>query len=324
MVCVVGNVDGGYGYFIKSTYEKFKQRMGKLEEEVELIGVKIKRFRDGEIKVKIEKSVREKSCFFIPDCSLTPSEWFLQLALINHALKNSSAAKIIDVIPYHYFARQDRKDESRVAINARVVADVVSLYADRVVTCDLHSPQIQGFYSIPVDNLYSFPYAIDQIVKHEDIEKDMENLVVMSPDTGGAKRAEAFLKRLAKKFNKEDWMELVIGYKTRPREGEIGKYRLIGNVEGKNVLIVDDMVDSGGTLVEAEKALRAAGAKKVFAYATHGLFTEGYAKFKLDRIFVSNTRPQDSKKVEVIDLTDLFAEAMFRIYKKQSLSNLFE
>jgi ribose-phosphate pyrophosphokinase len=320
MICLIGNLNGGYRYFIEKVYEKLRE---KLEEKVELIGVKIIRFRDGEIKVKIEENVREKTCFYIHDCSLTPSDWFLQLALINHALKYSSANKIVDVLPYHYFARQDRKDESRVAINAKVVADTISLYADRVVTCDLHSPQIQAFYEIPLDNLYSFPSAIEQMLKDEEFKEGVENLAIMAPDEGGVKRALAFLKKLSKKINKD--IDLVIGYKERPKEGEISNYRFIGNVKGKNVLVIDDIIDSGNTLANAAKVLKENAAEKVFAYATHGLFTEGHEKLKeIDKIFVSNTKPQDEERVKVIDLTDLFAEAIFRIYKGLSLSSLFE
>ena len=325
MMYLVGNLDGGYKYFIKKVYEKLSE---KLEDKVKLVNVKIKTFRDGEIKVKIEENVREKICFYIHDCSLPPNDWFLQLSFINYALKYSSASKVVDVLPYLYFSRQDRKDESRVAINARVVADNISLYADEVITCDLHSPQIQAFYSIPLNNLYSFPHAIDQMLMDEETRKDFyDGLVIMSPDAGGVKRAESFLKRLSKKINKE--IDLVFGYKKRPKEGEVSEYKVSGNVKdikGKNVLIVDDIIDSGNTLINAARVLKENKAKKVFAYATHGLFTEGYEKLLniLDRIFVSNTKPQDEKKVKVIDLSDLFAEAIYRIYTGQSLSILFE
>jgi len=323
MVCIIGNLNSDYNYFIHDVYKKVKE---KLEDKVQLVDIEIKKFRDKEIKVKIKNNVREKICFYIHDCSLEPNDWFLQLAFINYALKNSSAGKIIDVIPYLYFSRQDRKDESRVAINARVVADVISLYADRIITCDLHSPQIQGFYSIPLDNLYSFPYAIDQMLKDDETKQELvDGLAIMSPDAGGVKRAEAFLKRLSKKINKE--IGLVIGYKQRPKEGEISDYRILGNVEEKNVLIVDDIIDSGNTLINAAEELRKNGARKIFAYATHGLFTEGYEKLKeFDKIFVSNTKPQKNKgeNIKIVDLTDLFAEAIYRISVGESLSSMFD
>ena len=323
MVCIIGNLNSDYNYFVYDVYKKVKE---KLEDKVQLVDIEIKKFRDKEIKVKIKNNVREKICFYIHDCSLEPNDWFLQLAFINYALKNSSAGKIIDVIPYLYFSRQDRKDESRVAINARVVADVISLYADRIITCDLHSPQIQGFYSIPLDNLYSFPYAIDQMLKDDETKQELlDGLAIMSPDAGGVKRAEAFLKRLSKKINKE--IGLVIGYKQRPKEGEISDYRILGNVEEKNVLIVDDIIDSGNTLINAAEELRKNGARKIFAYATHGLFTEGYEKLKeFDKIFVSNTKPQKNKgeNIKIVDLTDLFAEAIYRISVGESLSSMFD
>ncbi|MEM1577811.1 MAG: ribose-phosphate diphosphokinase [Candidatus Pacearchaeota archaeon] len=317
-ICIIGNLKENFK-FIKSIHEKVEE---KLNEKVQLIGIKITKFRDCEIKVKIEENVREKQCFFIHDSSIKPVEWFTQLALTNYALKYASAKKVIDVLPYLLFSRQDRKDESRVAINAKVVADVISLYADRVITVDLHAPQIQGFYNIPLDNLYSFPYAIRYIFnKYPEMQ---DNLVIMSPDVGGVERAKAFLKRFTKEFNKNS--ELVFSYKHRPKEGEISEYKLVGNVKDKNVLIVDDIVDSGNTLINASETLRKNGANKIFAYATHAIFSEGVEKLKpyFDKFFISNTRNINNNYLEIVDLTDLFAEAIFRIYTQQSLSQLFE
>lgn len=327
MVCIIGNPKGKAWSFINKVYQKVNKKFKKslnLQEEVELIELKIKEFRDKEIKVKISENIREKVCFFIHDSSLRPDRWFLELALTNYALKFSSASKIIDVLPYLLFSRQDRKDESRVAINAKAVADLISMYTDRVITCELHAPQIQGFYSIPLDNLFAFPVVVKYIFsKYKSIQK---NLVIMSPDTGGVERARAFLNRYSKIFKKE--AELAFAYKYRPKPGEIGEYHILGDVEGKDVFIVDDIIDSGGTLINAAKSLKQLGAKKIYAYATHALFTEGFEKLKdyFDRVFISNTRPPTikDKKLEVIDLSELFAEAIYRISNKQSLSSLFE
>lgn len=321
MICIMGNSKGGSWEFIKKVHEKVEK---KLEEKVELIELEIREFRDKEIKVKIKENIREKICFFVHDSSLDPSRWFLELGLVNYALKYSSAAKVIDILPYLFFSRQDRKDESRVAINARVVADLISKYADRIITVDLHAPQIQGFYDIPLDNLYSFPTAVTHIFNnHPEIK---ENLAMMSPDAGGAERAIAFLKRFTKLFGKE--AGLVFGYKHRAKPGKIEEYRLAGDINNKNVLIVDDIIDSGETLINASKVLKEHKAKKIFAYATHALFTEGFEKLKpyFDKIFISNTRQIKIKdeKLEIIDLTDLFAETIYNIFTKQSLSKLFE
>ncbi len=292
--------------------------------EVHLVEIKIKTFRDKEIKVKVNENIREKMCFFLHNSALPPSEWFTQLALINYAIKYASASKIINVLPYLYFSRQDRKDEGRVAINARVVADIISMYADRVITIDLHAPQIQGFYSIPLDNLYSFPVAADYIFNK--YGKEFEHIVVMSPDAGGVQRARSFMERIKKKFNINS--SLVFGYKYRPKEGEVSEYRLLGEVDGKDVVIVDDIVDSGNTLITAAKALKEAGAKHIYAYATHALFTEGFDKLKehFDKFFVTNTKMVEIEddKLEIIDISRLLSEAIYRISTKDSLSVLFK
>lgn len=321
MVCIIYNPQANNSNFVKTIYKKLKE---KLEDKVELIELEIKKFRDNEIKVKIKENIREKICFFIHDSSLYPSEWFMQLAFINYALKFSSAKMVIDIFPYLLFSRQDRKDESRVAINARVIADIVSLYADRVITCDLHAPQIQGFYNIPLDNLYSFPYAIKYIFNN--YPEISDDLVIMSPDAGGVERARAFLKRFTKEFKKN--ANLVFCYKHRSQTGDIDEYRLVGDVKEKNILIIDDIVDSGNTLINASQLVKEKGGKNVFAYATHAIFSEGFEKLKpyFNKFFISNTRNIDNipEYIEIIDLSDLFVDAIYRISTGQSLSQLFE
>lgn len=279
-------------------------------------------FRDNEVKIRIKNNIRKSECFFIHNSNLNPSQWFLELALVNEALYNSSAAEITNVLPYLRFSRQDRKDKSRVAVNAKVVANVINSYANRVLTLDVHSPQIALAYNVPFDNLYSFPIVIRYLMKN--YSQSLENLVLMGPDVGGAKRVEAFKNRLERDGIKTD---IAIGYKYRPKEGEVAEFRMIGDVAEKNVLIVDDIIDSGKTLIEAAKELKKKGAKKIFAYATHGLFTEGIDKVteNFEKIFVGNTLALPrSKKIEVISFANLFAEAIYRISQGKSLSELFE
>ena len=296
-----------------------------LEDRIELIEITAEFFRDNEFKTKIKKSIRGKTCFLIHDSSLPPGEWLSRLAFANYAMKYASAREVIDVIPYMLFSRQDRKDESRVAISAKVVADIIGLYADRVITVDLHAPQIQGFYDIPLDNLYSAPFVSKKILQnHPEILS--ENLAVMSPDAGGAARAKNFIHEISKLSGITP--TLVIGYKDRPKPGEIGDYRILGDVEGRDVLIVDDILDSGKTLARAAENLKARGSRNVYAYVTHSIFTNGIEPLKnyFERIFVSNTRPIEiiDEKLEVIDLSDLFGEAIYRTAEGESLSQLFE
>jgi ribose-phosphate pyrophosphokinase len=288
------------------------------EDFFELNELSIKKFRDGEIKPKISKNVRGKNCFFIHSNKNT-AYWHLELCLVNNALRNSSAHETIDVLPYLKFSRQDRKDESRVPISAQVVADNIGRYDHtRILTVEVHNPSIQGFFQCPFDSLYTFPIIIDYLKNfHPEITED---LVIMSPDTGGAKRAEAFAKRLGKN-------DVAFGYKSRPVEGEVDQLKILGDVKDKNVLIIDDIVDSGNTLIKASQAAKEQGAKKVYAYCTHGLFTEGVERVtsNFDKFFIGDTVKQESNNnLEIISFAPLLAEAILRISKGQSLSALFE
>jgi ribose-phosphate pyrophosphokinase len=283
-----------------------------------LVKVNIDRFRDGEIKPHIAENIRCKHCYFIHDSSKNPVQWLSELALINYVMRDSSADKVVDVFPYLRFARQDRKDGPRVPISARVVADIVELYADKVISLEIHNAAIQGFYSINFENLYSFPIVTHHLRKcHPEM---FEDLVIMSPDGGGAKRAEAFAKVLGVS-------DVVVGHKSRDKPGSIASMKMLGDVKGKNVLIVDDMIDSGGTLVEAAKEAKREGAKKLYAYATHGLFTKGISALVdvFDGLFIGDTLPVEKhEKIEVISFAALFAEAIHRINEGHSLSELFE
>ena len=300
--------------FAKSIYNI----LHKKSEKFRLNEVHIKKFRDNEIKVKIAENVRRNNCFFIHDSSKSPADWFLELTLVNEALKNSSANEIIDVLPYMKFSRQDRKDESRVAVNARVLSDAISIYANRVLTIDAHSSQLPSFYRIPFDNLYSSRLLHEYLKTHH--PEILQNTIVMSPDAGGTSRARAFASRLGIK-------DIVIGYKHRKLEGDIDDFKIVGDIKGKNILIVDDMIDSGNTLREALKCLKEIEKdKKVYAYCTHGLFTEGRERIsnEFDLVFVTNSIPQpDHNKIEIIPLDELFAEAIYRTNEGLSLSELF-
>jgi len=300
--------------------EKIYNELRMKSDLFELNKVHIKRFKDGEIKPKIELNVRERYCFFIHDSNSKPSDWFLELALINQALVNSSAYKVINVLPYLKFSRQDRKDESRVPISAKVIADVIGLYANRVLTLDVHNLAIQGFYDtkIPFDSLYSFPTVITYLKKHH--PEIIDNLVIMSTDAGGAQRAKMFAKCLGIK-------DIAVGYKNREKAGEVEKLKVLGDVENKNVLIIDDMVDSGGTLIKAANEIRSQGANKVYAYATHGLFTKGHKEVTdcFDKLFIADTiKQQPVINAEIISFIPLFAEAIYRISEGESLSELFK
>ncbi|MFH1358291.1 MAG: ribose-phosphate diphosphokinase [archaeon] len=288
-------------------------------EDFELNELSVKRFRDGEIKPKIMANVRGKNCFFIHDSSLLASEWHLQLCLVNNALRNSSAHEIIDVVPYLRFSRQDRKEESRVPISAQVIADNIGSYDHtRILTIEVHNLSVQGFYRVPFDSLYTFPIVISYIKNF--YPEILEDIVIMSPDAGGAKRAESFAKRLGKN-------DVAFGYKSRPTEGEVDKLKILGDVKDKNVLIIDDIVDSGNTLINAAKSLREQGAKNIYAYCTHGLFTEGVEKVtsNFNKFFIGDTIKQEpNNNLEIISFASLLAEAILRISNGHSLSALFE
>ena len=311
---ILADPKGNAWEFAQSIYGILRRR----SEKFELNEVQVKQFRDREIKVKIRDNARRKNCFFIHDSSKAPADWFLELVLVNQALKNSSANEVIDVLPYMKFSRQDRKDESRVAVSARALSDVISLHADRVLTIDTHFPQLPSFYTIPFDNLYSSGLLYDFLrVNHPQV---LEDTVIMSPDAGGTSRAKAFASRLGIE-------NIIIGYKHRQKDGAIQEYKIVEELKNENVLIIDDMVDSGGTLIEAVKCVKRAGARKVYVYCTHGLFSagrEGVSK-EVDLMFVSNSIPQPvHERIEVIPLENLFAEAIYRLNEGASLSALFE
>jgi len=301
------------------SWEFAKKVMNKINidyGDVTLSKVIIQRFNDGEIKPILESNMRQKDVFFIHDSSKPTQEWWVELMLVNDALKRASASGITNVLPYLPYCRQDRKGQSRVPISSKVLSDAISVSATRVITMDLHANQIQGFYNIPVDTLESFKSACEYISKNI----DLGNLVVVSPDIGGGKRARKFASLLKR--------PLVLTDKERVVDGEVENMYILGNVEGQDALIVDDLIDSGGTLIKVAKKLKEKGANRLYVYATHPVFSNG-AGAKLsenfDMIFVSDTIPTKPEfKIKIISMADVFAEAIYRANKGLSISRLFQ
>ncbi|MFA4953087.1 MAG: ribose-phosphate diphosphokinase [Candidatus Pacearchaeota archaeon] len=308
--------------------EKIRDYISEECEPICLESVSIQQFRNKELDIYIPANVRKKEVYFIHDASKNPQDWLTQLVLIEDALKRASVGEICLVLPNLPYERKDWKDRPHVPISARKIAKIISEDADRMITMDLHSPQIQGFYDIPVDALEGFLDVVDYLIR--DRSFNLENLVVVAADVGGAKRTRNFAEKLERilresKLNIEIPMAIIDKRRVR---GEVDEMRLIGEVKDKDVIIYEDMIDSGGTLKSAAELLRREGAKKLVAYGTHGIFTED-ADLKLsnlyDRLMVSNTIPYTPRgKVEVIDVSHTFAKAIYRAQKGLSISNLFK
>ncbi len=281
----------------------------------------VDKFSDGEIRVELNENVRGRDVFVMqPTCSPT-NDHIMELLVIIDALRRASAARITAVVPYFGYARQDRRVRSaRVPITAKVVADMmVTVGVDRVLTVDLHSEQIQGFFDVPVDNVYGSPVLLADIRRQK-----FENLVVVSPDIGGVVRARAVAKQLG--------TELAIIDKRRPTANVAEVMNIIGEIEGRTCLLVDDMVDTAGTLCHAAKALKEHGANKVVAYATHpvlsGSAMANLSASELDELVVTDSIPlsdeaKNSKTIRQLSLADMLAEAMRRISNEESLSAMF-
>jgi ribose-phosphate pyrophosphokinase len=319
-VAIIAESHGESFEFARGIYNFLKGKENT-EFSVSLIDIERTVFKDGEVKIKIAENIRNKKCFLIHDSNKHPYEWFTELVFKLEAMTFSSPKEINIVMPYTRFARQDRKDESRVSVNAKALADVVSLYADRGMTVDLHTPQIQEFFGIPFDNLFSVTSLINYLRKNH--AEMLENLVLVSPDLGGAKSVEYLVKIFEKMGIKA---RIALGHKVREKANEVAKIIIIGDVEGRNCLIVDDIIDTGGTMVLTAKKLREKGANKIYAYATHCLFSEGIEKFKVfDKIIVSDTlKTPEAYNKEILSLINLFGEAIYRTATGQSLSVLFE
>ncbi len=280
----------------------------------------LERFSDGEIHFFIDENVRGEDVFIVQAGSYDANYHLVELLLMIDAFKRASAERITAVIPYYCYARQDWKDRPRVPVSARLVADLLEAAgAARVLTMDLHSPQIQGFFSIPVDNLMAAPVLANHIRALE-----LRDLIIVSPDAGGVARARVFAKRLS--------AELAIIDKRRPAPNVAQVLNVIGDVEDRDVVILDDMVDTGGTLVQSVQALKREGARKVYAACSHpvlsGEAVEKIENSDLERVIVTNTIPlnekaRSSKKIVVLSVAPLFGEAIQRINRGYSVSSLF-
>lgn len=275
-------------------------------------------FSDGEIWIKFKENIRGGDVFIVQSTQ-PPADNLMELLIMLDAAKRSSARRVTAVIPYFGYARQDRKDQPRVAISAKLVANLITVAgADRVIAMDLHAAQIQGFFDIPSDHLYASPI----FTSLWDDKKD--NLVVVSPDIGGIKLARSYSKRIGAR--------LVVIDKRRPKPNEAKVMHIIGEVKGKDVLIVDDIIDTGGTFLSAIEALKAEGAKKIYGAVTHPLLSgnalERIENSAIEKLYVTDSIPIDSKiesnKIVVRTASKLLAEAIVRTHDNESISSLFE
>jgi ribose-phosphate pyrophosphokinase len=279
----------------------------------------IRNFSDGEIFVRIERNARGRDVFIIQP-TVAPADSIMELLLLIDAASRASAARVTAVVPYFGYGRQDRKDQPRVAIGAKLVANLmVAAGADRMIGMDFHQHQIQGFFDIPVDHLYAAPVLIQYF-----LEKNLSDLVVVAPDVGSAKMARGFAKRLGGTFAIID--------KRRPAANEAEVRNVVGEVDGKTCLLVDDMVDTGGTLANAVQALRDRGARQVYAGATHAVLSgsavEKLAAAPLEEFVVTNTIhvPEDRQfdGLKILSVASLFAQAIACVHNNESVTSLFE
>jgi len=280
--------------------------------------ITVNRFSDGEINVQIGESVRGTDCFVIQPTCAPANDNLMELLIITDAMRRASAKSITAVIPYFGYARQDRKAAPRVPITAKLVANMMEKAGiDRVVTIDLHAGQIQGFFDIPVDNLYGSILFFDYFK-----ELRLKNPIIASPDIGGVARARYFASKLG--------LDMVIVDKRREKANVSEVMNIIGDVKGKDVILIDDMVDTAGTMVKAAKALKEKGATSVRAYATHGVLSgpaiERIKDSVLEELIISDTIPfnKECKKIKVLKTAKLFAEVIRRIVYNESINKLFD
>lgn len=286
---------------------------------IKLGDIEVTKFSEGEIKVKVNDNVRGRDVFIIQSTCPPVNENIMELLIITDAMRRASASRITAVIPYFGYARQDRKDQPRVPITAKLVANIITAAgSDRVITVDLHAGQIQGFFDIPLDHLFAASILIKYIK-----DLNLENVVIVSPDVGGVKMARAFAKRLG--------ADLAVVDKRRISGEETEVMNVMGEVSGKNVIIVDDLVATASSLVEAAQAVRDKGARKVYASITHpvlsGKAMERINASVLEKIIVTDTIPlnnkKNDKKVVVLSVAPLLGEAIKRIHCNESVSSLF-
>lgn len=305
----------GYKIFAGSASEEFAKEVCQYL-DVPLAKADVKRFSDGEISVQVSESVRGRDVFIIQSTGSPSNDNLMELLIMTDALRRSSANSITAVIPYFGYARQDRKAAPRVPISAKLVANLYQTAGiDRLVTIDLHAGQIQGFFDIPVDNLYG------SIIFQRHLElKNLPSPIVASPDIGGVARARYFAERLR--------VEMVIVDKRRRVANEAEVMNIIGDVTDKDVIIIDDMVDTAGTMVKAARALKEKGAASVMACATHAVLSgkayENIEKGDLDELIVTNSLlSQPHPKIKVLSVAPLFGEVIRRVYHNESVNSLF-
>lgn len=295
------------------------------EEICQTLGVKlgnatVKRFSDSEVWVEIDENVRGKDVFVVQSTSYPANEHLMELLIMVDALKRASAERITAVIPYYGYARQDRKVAPRTPITSKLVADLITAAgAHRVLSVDLHAGQIQGFFNIPFDHLYATPILLKYIK-----ENLLNSVVIITPDAGGTERARAYAKRL------DSTLAMIDKRRSRPNESEV--MNVIGEVEGKTAVIVDDMVDTAGTLTQAAEALKDKGAEKVYACITHGVLSgnalEKIENSSLESLVITNTIHQSEEvlkcpKIKVLSMAQVLGEAINRINHSDSVSSLF-
>ena len=290
--------------------------------EIPLTDATVKTFADKEIFVELHENVRGEDVFILQSTSFPANDNLMELLILTDALRRSSARRITAVIPYYGYARQDRRSTGRTPISAKLVANLITeAGVNRVITLDLHAAQIQGFFDSPTDNLYAAPVITRDIQAHYDTAKTM----IVSPDVGGVARARAIAQRLG--------ADLAIVDKRRPRAGVSEVMNIIGDVQGHDCILIDDIVDSGGTLVNAAEALLKAGATKVSAYITHGVLSEGaadrIAKSKLEELVVTDSIGEtdgvrSAKNIRRMTIAPLIGEAIARTASEQSVSSLFD
>jgi len=286
--------------------------------QVPLGDADVGRFEDGEVSVRFNENIRGSDVFVVQSTG-APADNLMELLVMLDAAKRASARRVTAVMPYFGYARQDRKDQPRAPISAKLVANIITVAgADRALCMDLHSAQIQGFFDIPFDHLYAAPVLIDYFA-----QKDLADLVVMAPDVGGVKMARAYAKRLG--------ADLALADKRRPRPDSVEIMNIIGDVKGKNAVLFDDVVTTASTLCQAAEAIRAAGAREIYAGVTHGVLSasahERISRSPIKELVVTDTVQHDPatvpSRVTELSVAGLLGEAVQRIHEERSLSSLF-
>jgi ribose-phosphate pyrophosphokinase len=280
--------------------------------DIPLAKATVQKFSDGEVEVKLGENVRGADVFIVQSTH-PPAENLFELLLMMDAARRASAERITPVIPYFGYSRQDKKDEPRVPISSKLIANLITTAgASRILTLDLHANQIQGFFDIPVDHLYATPIIVEYF----------KNLVIVAPDVGGAKRAEGIARRMGN-------LSISVINKRRPAPDRAYVTKVVGEVRNKDALIVDDIISTGGTIVNASLALKQEGANKIYCYCTHPVLSgDAYQKIEgstLEKLFVTDTIPlkKQSKRIEVLSVANLLGEAIIRIHKDSSVTSLF-